>query len=115
MPWERYFWIPSCSKFPTIRWYESTHNGATKVMPINGSSNESSQMHVREMALKNELVTRNIFVLPFDVRNLTKKQADELWQKHHKDPINVKMWVLKNLNLVFFYVQHAPMDFNSQI
>jgi hypothetical protein len=48
------------------------------------------------------------------VRNLAKKQVDELWQKHRKDPINVKMWVLKNLNLVFFYVQHAPMDLNSQ-
>jgi hypothetical protein len=48
------------------------------------------------------------------VRNLAKKQVDELRQKHHKDPISVKMWVLKNPNSVFFYVQHAPMDLNSQ-
>jgi len=42
-------------------------------------------------------------MIPFDVRNLTKKSIDdhELWQKHFKDPINVKMWVLNNLNLVF--------------
>jgi hypothetical protein len=53
-------------------------------------------------------------MLPFDVRNLTKKDIDdhELWQKHFKDPINVKMWVLNNLNLVFYYVQHASLDFN---
>jgi hypothetical protein len=48
------------------------------------------------------------------MKNLAKKQADELWQKQYKDPINVKMWVLKNLNSVLFYVQHAPMDLNSQ-
>jgi hypothetical protein len=48
------------------------------------------------------------------MKNLAKKQADELWQKQYKDPINVKMWVLKNLNSIFFYVQHAPMDLNSQ-
>jgi hypothetical protein len=53
-------------------------------------------------------------MIPFDVRNLTKKSIDdhELWQKHFKDPINVKMWVLNNLNLVFYYVQHASLDFN---
>ncbi len=70
--------------------------------------------HVREMALKNEPVTQNTFALLFDVRNLAKKRVDELWQKHHKDPISVRMWVLENLNSVFFYVQHAPMDINSQ-
>jgi len=53
-------------------------------------------------------------MMPFDVRNLTKKNIDdhELWQKRFKDPINVKMWVLNNLNLVFYYVQHASLDFN---
>ncbi len=70
--------------------------------------------HVRKMPLKNELVTYNTFVLPSNVKNLAKKQASELWQKHCKDPTNVKMWILQNLNLVFSYVQHAPKDFNSQ-
>jgi hypothetical protein len=72
------------------------------------------KMHVRKMALKNEHVTRDTFVLPSNVRNLAKKRADELWQKYCKDPISVRMWVLENPNSIFFYVQHAPMDLNSQ-
>jgi hypothetical protein len=47
--------------------------------------------HVKEMALKNEHVIRNTSILPSDVRKLAKKRANELWQKHYKDPINVKM------------------------
>jgi len=42
------------------------------------------------------------------IRNLTKKRVDELWQKHPKDPISVRMWVLENPELVFFYLEHAP-------
>ncbi len=34
--------------------------------------------------------------------------------KTPQDPISVRMWVLKNPDSVFFYVQHALMDFNSQ-
>jgi hypothetical protein len=49
-----------------------------------------------------------------DVRNLEKKRVNEVWQKHHKDPINVRMWVLENIDLVFYYVQHAALDFNLQ-
>jgi hypothetical protein len=59
-------------------------------------------------------VTCDTFVLPFDVWNSTKKSINdhELWQKHFKDPIDAKMWVLDNLNLVFYYVQYAYLDFN---
>jgi hypothetical protein len=32
--------------------------------------------------------------------------------KNPKDLINVKMWVLENLELVFFYLEHAPLDLN---
>jgi hypothetical protein len=31
-------------------------------------------------------MTYETFVLPYDVRNLTKKKINELWQKHPKDP-----------------------------
>jgi hypothetical protein len=68
--------------------------------------------NVKKKALRNELVIHDIFVLPFDVKNLAKKKADELWQKHPKDPINIKMWVMENLELMFYYVEHALMDFN---
>ncbi len=43
MPWERCSWISPCSKFPTIRWYEGTPNGAFKARLVPSSSNDSSQ------------------------------------------------------------------------
>jgi hypothetical protein len=66
--------------------------------------------YVKEKALNNEHVSYDIFVFPSDVRNLTNKIIYELWKKHPKDPISVKMWILENLDLVFYYVQHAPLD-----
>ncbi len=68
--------------------------------------------YIKEKALNNEPMTCDIFVLPCGVRNLTKKRVDELWQKHPKDPINVRIWVLENLNSIFYYVQHALLDLN---
>jgi hypothetical protein len=66
------------------------------------------EAYVKEQALQNEPVTCDTIVLPFDVWNLAKKEVDELWQKHRKDPINVRMWVLKNFDSVFYYVEHVP-------
>jgi len=43
---------------------------------------------------------------------LAKKWVDELGQKHRKDPLNVKMWDLENLESIFYYVEHAPLDLN---
>jgi hypothetical protein len=68
--------------------------------------------YVKEKALNNEHVTLDTFVLPFDIKNLAKKKVNELWQKHPKDPINVRMSILENLDPVFYYVQHAPLDLN---
>jgi len=68
--------------------------------------------YVKEQAQWNELVTHDIFVLPSNVRNLTKKKVNKLWQKHPKDPISVRLWVLENMGLVFFYLEHAPLDLN---
>jgi hypothetical protein len=62
--------------------------------------------------LQNEIVTWDTFVLPFDVRNLAKKWADELWQKHWKDPLSVRMWVLENPELIFYYVEHDLLYLN---
>jgi hypothetical protein len=33
-------------------------------------------------------------------------------QKCRKDPISVKMWVLKNLDSIFYYVEHDPLNLN---
>jgi len=68
--------------------------------------------YVKEQAQQNEPITRDTFVLPLNVRNLAKNKVNELWQKHFKDPISVRMWVLENPELVFFYLEHAP--FGSQ-
>ncbi len=68
--------------------------------------------YVKEQAQRNEPITCNTFVLPSNVRNLAKKRVNELWQKHLKDPISVRMWVFKNPELVFFYLEHAPLDLN---
>jgi hypothetical protein len=43
---------------------------------------------------------------------LAKKWADELWQKHWKDPFSARMWILENLELIFYFVKHAPLDLN---
>jgi hypothetical protein len=59
-----------------------------------------------------EHVACDTFVLPSDIRNVAKKRVDELWQKHPKDPISVKMWVMENLKSMFYYVEHVLMDLN---
>jgi hypothetical protein len=53
--------------------------------------------YVKEKALNNEPMTRDTFAFPSNVINLAKNIIDELWQKHPKDLINVRLWVLKNL------------------
>jgi hypothetical protein len=68
--------------------------------------------YVKEKALNNEHVSHDTFVLPSNIKNLAKKKTNELWQKHPKDPINVRMSILENLDLVFYYVQHATLDLN---
>ncbi len=44
-----------------------------------------------------------------------KKKVDELRQKHRKDPISVRIWVWKNLDSIFYYVEHAVLDLNIPI
>jgi hypothetical protein len=45
--------------------------------------------YVRKKALKNESTIGDTFILPFDVKNLSRKIAYELWQIHPMDPMNV--------------------------
>ncbi len=113
MPWEKCCWIPAYFKFWIVKCYEGSPNGVAKARPIHGLSNDSSQSACYRDGIGN-WTCENTFVLLFDVKNLAKRQIDELWQKYHKDSINVRMWVLKNLESIFFYVQHAPMDLNAQ-
>lgn len=69
---------------------------------------------VREMAASNGLVTRDTFLLPSDVRNICRKRAEDLWEKHPSDPISVRMWATENPDSVFYYQEHSLIDLNSQ-
>ncbi len=68
--------------------------------------------YVKDKALNNKPMTHDTFVFPFEVKDLTNKIVDESQEKHLKDPINVQMWILKNLNSKFYYFQHVLLDLN---
>jgi hypothetical protein len=70
---------------------------------------------VRELTLSNGVVTRDTFLLPVDVRNICRKRAEELWEKHPSDPVSVRMWVMENPENVFYYQEHDLLDINSQV
>ena len=70
---------------------------------------------VRELALSNGVVTHNTFLLPIDVRNICRKRAEELWEKHPSDPVSVRMWVMENPVNVLYYQEHSLLDINSQV
>ncbi len=55
--------------------------------------------YVRKKVLKNEPITQDTFVLPSNVKNLSRKKVDDLWQKHPKDPMSVQ---LSHFNLCSF-------------
>ena len=70
--------------------------------------------NVRELAVSNGLVTRDTFLLPSDIKNICRKRAEDLWEKHPSDPISVRMWAAENAESVFYYQEHSLMDLNSQ-
>ena len=53
--------------------------------------------------------------MPVDVRNICRKRAEELWEKHPSDPVSVRMWVMENPENVFYYQMHSLHDINSQV
>ena len=80
------------------------------------SPSQIMQQHtaeVRELAMSNGHVTRDTFLLPSDVRNICRKRAEDLWEKHPSDPISVRMWTMENPDSVFYYQEHSLMDLNS--
>jgi hypothetical protein len=68
--------------------------------------------YVIKKALWNEPIICDTFVLPSNIKNLTKKKVDELWQKDLKDLVSVKIWVMKNPKSMFYYVEHVMMELN---
>lgn len=39
--------------------------------------------------------------------------AEDLWQKHEKDAVNVRMWKDDNPECVFYYQEHGLLDLNE--
>jgi hypothetical protein len=69
--------------------------------------------HVKEMVGKWTCDLKQLY-FPIQCEKLGKKKPKELWHKHHKDLINVRIWVLENHDSIFYNVQHALLDLNSQ-
>ena len=62
--------------------------------------------HIRDLALANETVTSDTFLLPSSVSNICCKREEELWMKDPSDPIGIHMWTLEYPESVFFYQEH---------
>ena len=75
---------------------------------------EQHTKEVRKLAVSNGLVTRDTFLFPSDVRNICRKRAEELWEKHPYDPVSVRMSAAENPNSVFYYQEYSLMDLNYQ-
>ena len=68
---------------------------------------------VWECALLNKPCSRDTFIMPDDVYNLCKKRAAQLWQKHPKDPLSVRMWKEENHENVFHYHEFGNFNLND--
>ena len=68
---------------------------------------------VWECALQNKPCSRDTFIMPDDVYNLCKKRATQLWQKHSRDPLSVRMWKEENEESVFHYHEFGNINLNE--
>ena len=48
-----------------------------------------------------------------DVNNMCKKRTTELWKKHLRDPLSVRMWKEENEDNVFHYHEFRSLDLNE--
>ncbi len=65
------------------------------------------KVYIRKKALNNEPVTYDTFVLPFDVWNLVKKRANELWKNTPRIPSMLECGLWKTL-IWFFIMSNMP-------
>ena len=68
---------------------------------------------VWECAMENRPSSRDTFIMPDDVYNLCKKRATQLWQKHARDPLSVRMWKEENEESVFHYHEFGNINLNE--
>lgn len=57
--------------------------------------------------------SRDTFIMPNDVYNLCKKRTTQLWQKHTRDPLSVRMWKEENEESVFHYHEFGNINLNE--
>jgi len=58
---------------------------------------------VKEIMENNKDLSRDLILCEEDIRNLVGNLAKETYKKHENDAKNVRMWVFKNNDKVFFY------------
>jgi hypothetical protein len=68
---------------------------------------------VWECAIEKKPCTRDTFIMPDDVYNMCKKRATELWKKHPRDPLSIRMWKEENEDNVFHYHEFGNLDLNE--
>ena len=57
--------------------------------------------------------TRDTFIMPSDVYNLANKLAKELWEKHPKDAMSVRMWTDENPKDWYHYQEYGNIELNE--
>ena len=71
------------------------------------------KQNVKELAKCNERVTKNIFLLPSNVRNICKKIVEELWENILQIQLAYGCGYMKTPALYFFYQEHSLLDLNN--
>ena len=68
---------------------------------------------VMRLAENNIPVSRDTFIMPSDVYNIANKLAKELWEKHPKDAMSVRMWTEKNSDSWYHYQEYGNLELND--
>ena len=68
---------------------------------------------VMQGALNNLPATRVTFIMPIDLYNIANKLAKELWEKHPRDAMSVRMWKDKNLDYFYHSQEYGNMELND--
>ena len=68
---------------------------------------------VMQGALNNLPATRDTFIIPTDVCNIANKLAKELWEKHSRDAMSVRMWTDENQDCFYHYQEYGNLELND--
>ena len=71
------------------------------------------KVEVMLLAQKNMPATRDTFIMPTDVYYLANKLAKELWEKHPRDAMSVRMWTDENQDSFYHYREYGNIDINE--